>query len=64
MGRIRNVFPDGHVRRCEVAYHTPSDDVNKYLPCKTFERPTHKLVVLIPSDNKDSCAGKCKHSTN
>ena len=54
MGRVRKVFPgtDGRVRRCELAYHTPPDNKNEYVPCKTFERPTHKLVVLIPVDEE------------
>ena len=53
MGRIKQVFPseDGYVRRCKIACHTPSENPNDYLPCKTLERPTNKLVVLIASDD-------------
>ena len=54
MGRVNKGFPgvDGHVRRCEIACHTP-DNVKDYLPCKTMERPTHKLVVLIASNEPE-----------
>ena len=52
MGRVTKVFPgvDGWVRRCEVAYVVPSNDDDKCSPCKTFERPIHKLVVIVPAD--------------
>ena len=37
----------------DLFFYTPPGIKNQYVPCKTLERPTHKLVVLIPSDKKD-----------
>ena len=55
LAKVCKVFPssDGHVRKCELLYNLPSSSVTEHTPCKRLERPAHKLIVLVPSDEID-----------
>ena len=56
---VTEVYPgsDGRVRRVLISYKNinPTEPVNKYrgVGYTSLERPVHKLIVIIPSEDKE-----------
>ena len=55
LAKVCKIFSssDGHVRKCELLYNLPSSSIENHTPCKKMERPTHKLIVIVPADRTE-----------